>query len=186
MLLNALDFGGIVAVTAIAAIHQASMLHLATLGGFFAMAVYAALSDAANFRIPNFTSIGIVALFPLYLLTSPITVAWLAAVAVAGAVFLVGLVLFARGWAGGGDIKFISAVALWAGPSLIVPFLVIMGLAGGVLAVGALVFQSARRFRTDGSLCIVSLAQISERPKIPYGIAIAAGAVYVGVRLLID
>jgi prepilin peptidase CpaA len=172
-------------MTAIAAIHQVSVLHLATLGGFFAMAVYAALSDAANFRIPNFASIGIVALFPLHIMTSPIAVAWLPAVAVAGAVFLVGLLLFAGGWAGGGDIKLISAAALWAGPSLVVPFLVIMGLGGGVLAGGAMVLQSARRFRTDGSLCAISLAQISECPKIPYGIAIAAGAIYVGVRLLI-
>lgn len=172
-------------MSAVATIHPSSMLHLAILCGFFAMAVYAALSDAASFRIPNLASVGIVALFPLHVMTSPIAVAWLPAAAVAGAVFLVGLLLFARGWAGGGDIKFISAAALWAGPSLIIPFLVILGLAGGVLAGGALMFQSARRFRTDGSLCVVSLAQISECPKIPYGIAIAAGAIYVGIRLLI-
>lgn len=155
------------------------------LGGFFAMTLYAALCDAARFRIPNLTSIVIIALFPLHVLASPAAVAWWPSLAVAASVFGVGLVMFARGWVGGGDVKFLGAVSLWAGPALLLPLLMIMSLGGGLLAMGALAAQSLRQWRTQGVLYLSLTAPRAIEPKIPYGVAIAAGAIYVGMKLLI-
>ena len=56
----------------------------------------------------------VAALYPVYLLLSPIPVAWPAPSACALLV-VVGLVLFARELIGGGDVKLIAALSLWAG-----------------------------------------------------------------------
>ena len=109
---------------------------------------------------------------------------WRGALLVSGAVFALGVVLFARGWVGGGDVKFLGAAALWAGPAQTLPLLEIMGLAGGVLAVGVLAWQAMRRWNDDGVLGAVIGMRIRDDSRIPYGVAIAAGALYVGVKIL--
>ena len=58
----------------------------------------------------------------------------LGAIGCALAVFLVGAVLFARGWLGGGDVKLLTAATLWAGPAGTPALLVLTGVLGGVLA----------------------------------------------------
>jgi prepilin peptidase CpaA len=78
---------------------------------------------------------------------------------------------FALGMMGGGDVKLITALALWRVPLLpgepmfgpMLALLVVMALAGGVLTVAMVVLHRWRK--ADG------------QPEIPYGVAIAAGAV---------
>jgi prepilin peptidase CpaA len=154
------------------------LINEGALCGFFAMTLYAAFCDAASFRIPNLASVVIV-------LTSPVAVDWIRALLVAGLVFLAGLALFARGLVGGGDVKFLAATVLWAGAPLLLPQLLVTGLAGGVLALGAVVLQRMRRFRTEGVTGVVASGAIDTSQKIPYGVAIAAGAFFVGARILI-
>ena len=72
---------------------------------------------------------------------SPMPVAWLGALAVAAAVFVFGFVLFARQLIGGGDVKLIAAVSLWAGPEHLALFALVTSLAGGVLALGSLWYR---------------------------------------------
>jgi prepilin peptidase CpaA len=141
---------------------------------FFALILFAALSDASSFRIPNIVSLGLVVLFPVHVLISPSHVDWVGGVAVAAGAFTVGFILFSRGWVGGGDVKLLSATLLWAGSTLAAPQLLVMGLVGGVLAFGALVRSRAHRDPLDAAA-----------PKVPYGVAIAAGAGYAGMKLLL-
>jgi prepilin peptidase CpaA len=141
---------------------------------FFALILFAALSDASSFRIPNIVSLGLVALFPVHVLISPSEVDWMGGAAVAAGAFVVGFILFARGWVGGGDVKLLSATLLWAGSTLAAPQLLVMGLVGGVLALGALVRSRTRHHPPDAAA-----------PKVPYGVAIAAGAGYAGMKLLL-
>jgi prepilin peptidase CpaA len=82
------------------------------------------------------------------------------------AVLAVGILLFARGWVGGGDVKLLASASVWAGPALVFDLLVIMALSGGVLAVLVML-----RGRNDA------------KRALPYGIAIAAGGVYVALHL---
>src|SRR5208337_4371044 len=101
---------------------------------YLGLLAWAACSDAVDFEIPNTASLGLALLYPLFVLASPVRVEWLWAVMVAGAIFVVGLLLFASGRFGGGDVKLLSATALWAGPKLILPMLLVMSVTGGVLA----------------------------------------------------
>jgi prepilin peptidase CpaA len=71
---------------------------------------------------------------------------------------------FALGAMGGGDVKLIGALGLWLPLNAVMALLVIMSLAGGVLTLVMLV-----RHR---------LAKHEHPLEIPYGVAIAVGAVW--------
>lgn len=89
-------------------------------------------------------------------------------VAVAVAAFLTAAVLFRLGWMGGGDVKLIGALALWAGPAGIVEFMVLTSLAGGVVSLACLAWAGWARLRHRAPAGPV---------QVPYGVAIALGAV---------
>ena len=67
---------------------------------------------------------------------------------------------------GGGDAKLLGAVASFTGTAGVLPVLLLTLVAGGVLALAALVWPSLR---------LASGAQPSTRGRIPYSWAIAAG-----------
>ncbi|HYD07193.1 MAG TPA: prepilin peptidase [Reyranella sp.] len=94
------------------------------------------------------------------------------AVGCAVAVFAAGAAVFAVGALGGGDVKLLSAVSLFAGPSGLPGFLTITAIAGGLLGVailaGAPIGQPAM-----GPL------RVRLRAGLPYGPAIAAGGLWV-------
>ena len=143
---------------------------------FLALLGAAAFSDARRFRIPNLIPLAIALLYPAHLWASRLGLDWSGALVAAALVFACGLVLFARGALGGGDVKLLGAAALWAGPPLLPALLVVMGLSGGVLAALAWTEGRVRRWLPPG---------VSETPRVPYGVAIAAGASYAGYRLLL-
>jgi prepilin peptidase CpaA len=82
--------------------------------------------------------------------------------AVAGGVFVLFALAFYAGMMGGGDVKLAAALALWFSPVSTVRFLVITSIAGGVLT---LLVLAVHRLRSREG-----------RPEIPYGVAIAIGA----------
>jgi Flp pilus assembly protein protease CpaA len=177
------------------------------LAGLVALLALAALIDVRERRIPNWLTGGIATMYPIYVLVSPAPMALLGALAVASAVFLFGLVLFARQLIGGGDVKLIAATTLWAGPDHLALFALVTSLAGGGLALAGLWYQRwhgvidahmaalgwslapASRARhaqsapSEGSDGMVSAS--IERPPLtlPYGVAIAAGGLAVVVQL---
>lgn len=150
-----------------------------------ALFAWAALSDGMRFRIPNAASLGIALLYPAHVLASPVPVDWPGALIVAGILFAVGLVLFVRGMVGGGDVKLLSAAALWAGPHLILQLLIVMGLTGGLLSMIVWLLQYLQRFRAAGWSAL-TLPQPDDRvfERVPYGVAIVAGGAYTAIHLL--
>jgi prepilin peptidase CpaA len=80
-------------------------------------------------------------------------------------VFLLFAGAFAIGAMGGGDVKLIGALALWLPLAPLARMLVVMALAGGALTIVMLA-----RHRWQGA---------EGRPEIPYGVAIAAGGLFV-------
>ena len=100
-----------------------------------------------------------------------------------GAVVLaLGLVPFAYGQIGGGDIKFVAAGALWFGWPEVLIFALATAVAGGLLAAtiyGIRQFDGAKR-RLAGILPWIA----AEQAHIPYGLAIAAGALFGSSRAL--
>jgi prepilin peptidase CpaA len=160
------------------------MLHQVLMFCFFALTIAAALSDLKEFRIPNTISLALLALYPLHVLLSPTPVGWLMALAVASLVFAAGLTLFFCGLVGGGDVKFLAAISLWAGAALTPSVLLVMALAGGALGVVALGIQNIRRYRSTGIAGVIVPDRTVAAPKLPYGVAIAAGAFYAGIQML--
>lgn len=88
--------------------------------------------------------------------------------------FLVGALLFTRGGLGGGDVKLLSVVGMWAGPKLWFPFILMTALAGGIL--GLVVLARA--------VCINGIKRrVWRELTLPYGVAIACGGLYVAASL---
>jgi len=151
-----------------------------------ALFVWAATTDFRSFQIPNRISVSLVALYPAFLLAGPTTPNWqLAGIAAAFAmiVFVVGFGMFVMGWMGGGDVKLLSATALWAGPGAILPFLIVVVLASMllslVIAVRTLTEQSVPLREAVVGLRFAPLMKLT----VPYGAAIAVGGLYVVGRL---
>ena len=88
----------------------------------------------ASAAFPNRLTAGLALLYPIYVLVSPAPVAWPAALGIAAVVFLIGLGLFAGDLIGGGDVKLIAALSLWAGPEHFVWFMLVTTLTGGALS----------------------------------------------------
>jgi prepilin peptidase CpaA len=132
-----------------------------------AILVVAAVVDVRTFTISNRLNLAVALMAPLYWWASHLPL-WPDAatqVAIAVAVFGVFAVAFYIGMMGGGDVKLAAALALWFSPQSTIRFLVVTSLAGGVLTLGVLALHRARR--REG------------RPEVPYGVAIAFGALVI-------
>jgi prepilin peptidase CpaA len=136
---------------------------------FVAALLAAATSDLRRFRIPNACALAVLAAFA--------PAAWAAALpwetllvhlGVAAGVFVISVGLFALGVWGGGDAKLLPAAALWIGLGGLPRFLLVMTVAGGMLA--ALLLGLRRLPLPAGSW----LQRTADAGHVPYGVAIAA------------
>lgn len=162
-------------------------LHSLALSLFTAVMAVAAFEDFRRLMIPNLLPLLLCAAWPLYIAAagSPLgTIGGaVGAVGVALAVFLVGAVLFARGWLGGGDVKLLSAAALWAGAPQTIGLLATTAILGGVLAL-VLLTPLGRGIAAVGRarLGAPPLAEAPASPvPVPYGVAIAGAGLIVVV-----
>jgi prepilin peptidase CpaA len=168
------------------------------LAGFLIMLGLAAFKDISERRIPNRLTGGLAALYPVYVLVSPFPVVWPAALGLAVVVFAIGLGLFARELIGGGDVKLIAALSLWAGPEQFVWFMLVTTLTGGALSLITLWYRrwggvigahlaTLGLAATVGQIPTLPDAQSdksSARPAtLPYGVAIAAGGIAIIIEL---
>lgn len=83
---------------------------------------------------------------------------------------LVGMFLFSRGWIGGGDAKFYAALAAWF------PLSAAWVLITSVSLVGLVLLMVWFPFRKKFSPKTGKNAQATDFAKLPYGVAIAGGA----------
>ncbi|MGP1256812.1 MAG: A24 family peptidase [Kiloniellales bacterium] len=143
--------------------------------------VIAAGSDVRRYMIPDTCSLVLLAGFFVYALSGATQGAWPLHLAVAVLVFLAGIGVFAAGLAGGGDVKLFAATALWAGPDLLAGLVVVMSLAGGLLAMAVLSRTWLLRRVSPVSADQSAEASIAQQP-IAYGLAIAVGGFFVLAR----
>lgn len=164
---------------------------MALAGGvvFTAMLLAAAIGDLRTRRIPN----RIVAILAgLGIAFSVLQAPVLPGVLASGGGLLVGLAcwlpFYAFGWLGAGDVKLYAAAATWLGPARALEGAVIAALLGAVLAL-LWMLRSRGVKDTAQTLGIAAgtpgiLAPHSEgvghRSKLPYGVAIAIGAICAG------
>ncbi len=150
---------------------------------FAALLIGAAVSDARKYLIPNRLCLVILGLYPLHVTFAALAgvpVDWLAGLAVSAVIFAIGIGLFSLGAFGGGDVKLLAAVALWAGPEGTPALLMITGLAGALVAFAVILRRWIQARRTAGSPEAGGLRRLS----VPYGVAIASGGLLIAARLL--
>ena len=126
--------------------------------------VVAAVIDVKTFTISNRLNAFIALLAPLFWWSSELDF-WPDAAIQVGVALLVFVVMagaFYAGMMGGGDVKLAAALALWFSPASTLLFLILMSIAGGVLTL--VVVAIHRTKKKEG------------KPQVPYGVAIAFGA----------
>jgi len=139
--------------------------------------IWSAVSDVRAYIIPNWTSLLVGASFLVAALLTPYS-PLIPGLLTGGGVLLAGLGMFALGWMGGGDVKLFSALALWCGPSRLASFTLVTSLAGVALALFML--SPLRRLAPSAP----EAARSAARQPMPYGVAIAAGGVWLLAQYL--
>jgi prepilin peptidase CpaA len=133
----------------------------------------AAFTDLRSRQIGNWLNGGIALAAPLFWWASDLPL-WadptiqtsvVAQLGVALVTFAVLAALFALKAMGGGDVKLLTALALWIEPMLFLKLLIIMALVGGLLTLAFGAWHVMRRQR--------------EKLAIPYGLAIAMAGLWV-------
>ncbi|MED5388296.1 MAG: prepilin peptidase [Pseudomonadota bacterium] len=139
--------------------------------------------DITERRIPN-------RLLALFILVIPITLFLTQGAAgvplhlVAALVTLVATILFwFLGWLGAGDVKLLALVAMVAGLPLVPALLLNTALCGLVLALIAILLKGSlkqtgqRLYAAVRGASADAMAEAPQQAKLPYAVAIAAGAV---------
>ncbi len=137
----------------------------------------AAVSDFHNYKIPNWlTALMALAFLPVALSTGML-VPEIGMHYLAGfLLLLVGYMMFSLGIFGGGDAKMIAACAVWFGTQDTGSFLTSAVFCGGILAFAMLFWTLAKYIiQLDLGDFIPSIRKVM--PQMPYGVALAAGAV---------
>ena len=138
-----------------------------------ACVVAAAVFDVVRMEIPDTLSIVILIAGLVFGALTP-GFGWLSHLAAPALVFAFGLLAFARGWLGGGDVKVLTATAVWTGLGGLLPQWTVMAMAGGVLVLTLTAVRAGLAGRDAASLPEMA------RPgaKYPYAVAIAAGTLW--------
>lgn len=125
----------------------------------------AAVTDFRRRQIDNWLNAAIALSAPLFWFATGMpfdAMGWQLTIAFGSFVIFAGL--FALGWMGGGDVKLLTALALWIQPIWFAQLIVVMAIAGGVLTMIFGAWHIAARRK--------------DKPAIPYGIAISGAGLW--------
>ena len=157
---------------------------------FSTLMLWAAYSDLTSFTLSNRLCLATALLYPGYLFAVyinghglPLQDIFLS-LTLAVVIFIVCAVFFALNVMGGGDVKLIPVVALWAGTAHVLDFLFLTSLIGGLLAVIILVLnriKASKYCKSSGNINL-SVAK-KEGSAVPFGVGIAIGGLYVAYQL---
>lgn len=155
------------------------MADLTILVVFPLLMIGAGIGDCLTYKIPNWLTGWIVIMFfpvALYAGMPIANIGW--HLMAAGVVLVICFSLFCFGLFGGGDAKLLTAAGLWIGFGPLLPFVIVVALFGGVLAIVMKLWWIVK-LQIDQT----GVEQLSKRVgasiQLPYGIAIAAGAILV-------
>jgi len=146
---------------------------------FSAAMIAAAVCDFFTMTISNKVSLGLIGGFLVVAAFTGMDVKAIGMHLLAGlAMLAISFSLFSKGWIGGGDAKLFAATAVWMGWPSLLEYVLITSLLGGVLTIAML------------SLRNIPMPHILEKQYwffrlhhldsgIPYGLALAAGGIYI-------
>lgn len=157
------------------------MISSLTLCVVIAILLFAAFNDIKHRRIPNILSLLLVVLYCIYAISgyfmdSTHDVDILDGLMVGGLLLALGLILFAVGAVGGGDVKLLAAVSLFAGTPYIAPLLILTALSGGLVAsvIWIVSKMHPKQNKVDGA----------NRHSVPYGVAITVSGIWLCIQLI--
>lgn len=141
---------------------------------FPAAMAFAGAMDLFTMTIPNRVSLFLIAAFVVAFSVAAFGWTMLASHVGAGALMLViGILMFAKGWLGGGDAKILAVASLWFGLEKLPEYLLMVSIWGGALAMALLFYRSiSPPIWLLGQEWAMRLHRKSTG--IPYGIALAA------------
>lgn len=152
---------------------------------FVMMLIACAYNDLFHMKIPNLLTGSLAGLFALWAVTQGLPMMdILQHLGVGLAIFVGAALLFKFRLIGGGDVKLLAVTGLWAGPAVVFSHLILTSLIAGGLLV-ALLFARTVYF---GVLTAIDYSGVPPVPAVlqpgagvPYGAAIAASAVILGI-----
>ena len=139
---------------------------LGLMGLLAAILAWIAVVDVRTYTISDRLNLAIALLAPVYWWSAGVPL-WPDAairVGIGVLVFLLFAGAFYLNAMGGGDVKLAGALALWFTPYQTLTLIVMMSIAGGLLTLAVLGIHRARK-------------KVG-RPEVPYGVAIAAGGMW--------
>lgn len=154
------------------------LIHQLSIYSLIFVLVRAAVTDVRTFRIPNSLPLALIVFYPTHVMTAPMPIDWTFSLLIGCALLVATGLLFAFDMMGGGDVKLLSATAVWAGPEYIALFIVTTAIIGGVVSAARMLWVVLARAGMEFSA--VPLA------RIPYGIAISGGGLLVAAQLLMS
>jgi len=144
---------------------------------------YAVVSDYVKMIIPNWCSIALVVEFLLFSIVFLTLNEFAWNLLLCAIVFSLSIGFYAFGWLGGGDVKLLTAVIFWAGPTNGLIFVFVMAAIGFVMAAGLIILRRVLIFFPN----LFPNSELLRRPvawveegAFPYGIAIGAAALVIG------
>jgi len=153
------------------------------LAGYVLLFVLAAVNDVRRYRIPNVVVVALVVLFVPAALCTRTDVPWLSHFGAAAVILCAGAVAFYYRILGAGDVKLLTAAALWSGFAHLGDLLLCTAILGGALAL----LLSGLRYSLVLATSHVGPKWVDKLPSllmpgaaVPYGVAIAAGAIWIG------
>jgi prepilin peptidase CpaA len=137
--------------------------------------------DLRTFEIPDTITVLIIIGAVLFGLGTP-GFDWASHAAAGGAFFAFGLLAFARGWLGGGDVKVMTGCACWATLGSLAEQVVLIAIAGGGLAVILILLRRSLAMAGVTGDDAPRLVRVGAH--LPYAVAIAAGMTVWSLRHL--
>lgn len=133
--------------------------------------------DMTKYIIPNWICGVLLGLYPAMLLMTPAlpedySILW--SIGVMLVVFAFGIGIFVLNWAGGGDVKLLTVLALWTGREVALELVIYTALLGGVLALFLVIVRPiVGRFVPAEKFELIPRVLCHHQP-LPYGLAITA------------
>ncbi len=154
------------------------MAEIAILAAFPLLMLGAGIGDVMTYKIPNWLTalIGLMFFPAAFYAGMPMAeMGW--HLAGAAIVLVCCFILFCFGQFGGGDAKLLTVAGLWIGFSWLMAFLVTVAILGGILALLMQLWWAVKlQFEAAGIKAISD--KVKSSIDLPYGIAIAGGAIF--------
>ncbi|MXO84652.1 peptidase [Altererythrobacter aurantiacus] len=141
-------------------------IHYALIAFLAIALLVAAITDIRSRKIENRLVLAVAVVAPAFWWASGVSL-WPGVAMQIGFALVVFAILYAIwsfGLIGGGDIKLLTAIALWTTPVPFLQMLMVMALAGGVLSIIFAILHFKRKR--------------SDRIQVPYGVAITVGGLW--------